>query len=35
MRGKMVTAHAEVSVDDPDELVAKVVRERQQSSVSG
>ncbi|MEP7360587.1 MAG: sensor domain-containing diguanylate cyclase [Chloroflexota bacterium] len=35
MRGKMVTAHAEVSVDDPAELVAKVVRDRRQITVSG
>lgn len=35
MQGKMVTARAEVSVDDPDELVAKVARSRQQLSVSG
>jgi len=35
MRGKMVTAHAEVSVDDPDELAAKAVRERRQMNVSG
>jgi diguanylate cyclase (GGDEF)-like protein len=35
MRGKMITARAEVSVDDPNELVAKVVRERRQMSVAG
>ncbi len=35
MRGKMVTAHAEVPLDDPDELVAQVARSRQQMSVSG
>jgi transcriptional regulator with GAF, ATPase, and Fis domain len=35
MRGMMVTAHAEVSVDDPEELIAKVVRDRQQASASG
>lgn len=35
MRGKVVTAHAEVSVDDPNELVARVVRERRQMSVTG
>jgi diguanylate cyclase (GGDEF)-like protein len=35
MRGKMITAHAEVSADDPNELVAKVVRERRQMNVTG
>jgi len=35
MRGKMITAHAEVSVDDPNELVAQVVRERRQMNVAG
>ena len=35
LRGKMTTAHAEVSVDDPSELVARVVRERRQASVDG
>jgi diguanylate cyclase (GGDEF)-like protein len=35
MRGQMATAHAEVSVDDPAELVAQVVRDRRQLSVSG
>ena len=35
LRGKMATARAEVSADDPGELVAKVVRERRQMSVSG
>jgi diguanylate cyclase (GGDEF)-like protein len=31
----MITARAEVSVDDPNELVARVVRERRQMIVSG
>ena len=35
LSGKMITARAELSADDPDELVAKVVRERRQMSVSG
>jgi diguanylate cyclase (GGDEF)-like protein len=35
LRGKMITAHAEISADDPNELVAKVVRERRQASVGG
>lgn len=35
MRGKMITARAEISVDDPNELVAKVARERRQMNVSG
>jgi diguanylate cyclase (GGDEF)-like protein len=35
MRGKLITARAEISVDDPNELVAKVVRERRQMHVSG
>ena len=35
LSGKMATARAEVAVDDPDELVAKVLRERRQTSVSG
>ena len=35
MRGKMITAHAEVSLDDPNELVAQVARERRQMTVSG
>jgi diguanylate cyclase (GGDEF)-like protein len=35
LRGEMVTARAEISADDPNELVAKVVRERRQASVSG
>ncbi|MEP7378694.1 MAG: sensor domain-containing diguanylate cyclase [Chloroflexota bacterium] len=35
MRGMMVTAHAEVSLDDPEEIVAKVARARQQMTVSG
>lgn len=35
MRGKMITARAEVSVDDPNELVAKVARERRQINVTG
>jgi diguanylate cyclase (GGDEF)-like protein len=35
MRGKMITARAEVSVDDPNELVATVARERRQMTVSG
>jgi diguanylate cyclase (GGDEF)-like protein len=35
MRGKMITAHAEVSVDDPNELVAQVARERRQMNVAG
>jgi diguanylate cyclase (GGDEF)-like protein len=35
MRGKMITANAEISLDDPSELVAKVARERKQTSVIG
>jgi diguanylate cyclase (GGDEF)-like protein len=35
LRGKMVTAHAEVSLDDPNELVAQVARSRQQMSMGG
>lgn len=35
IRGKMITARSEISVDDPDELVAKVVRERRQMNVTG
>ncbi|MEA2677169.1 MAG: hypothetical protein QOJ81_1310 [Chloroflexota bacterium] len=35
MRGKMITARAEVSVDDPNELVAKVARDRRQMNVTG
>jgi diguanylate cyclase (GGDEF)-like protein len=35
MRGKMITARAEVSVDDPNELVAQVARERRQMNVAG
>lgn len=35
MRGKLIAARAEVSLDDPNELVAKVARERRQISVNG
>ncbi|HEY8135161.1 MAG TPA: diguanylate cyclase [Candidatus Limnocylindrales bacterium] len=35
LRGKMITARAEVPLDDPEELVAKVARERRQMSISG
>ena len=35
LSGTMATARAEVAVDDPEELVAKVLRERRQTSVSG
>jgi diguanylate cyclase (GGDEF)-like protein len=35
LRGKMITAHAEVALDDPDELAAKVARERRQMNVAG
>jgi diguanylate cyclase (GGDEF)-like protein len=35
LRGKMMTARAEVSADDPNELVARVVVERRQMTVSG
>lgn len=35
LRGKMITARAEISIDDPDELAARVVRERRQMSVAG
>lgn len=35
MRGKMITARAEVALDDPNELVAQVARERRQMTVSG
>jgi diguanylate cyclase (GGDEF)-like protein len=35
LRGKMITARAEISIDDPDELAARVVRERRQMTVAG
>lgn len=35
LRGKMITARAEVPLDDPEELIAKVARERRQMSISG
>src|SRR5688500_385701 len=35
MRGKLITARAEVSVEDPNELMAKVARERRQMNVTG
>lgn len=35
LRGKMITARAEVSLDDPNELVAQVARERRQMNISG
>lgn len=35
MRGKMITARAEVPLDDPNELVAKVARDRRQMNVTG
>ena len=35
MRGKLITARAEVSLEDPNELIAKVARERRQTNVTG
>jgi len=35
MRGRMITARAEISVDDANELVAQVARERRQMNVAG
>ena len=35
MRGRMIAARSEVSVDDPAELAPQVVRERRQINVSG
>lgn len=35
MRGKMITARSEVSLDDPNELVAQVARDRRQMTVTG
>ncbi len=35
MDGRTLTAHAEVSVDDPEELVARVVRDHSQLTVEG
>ena len=35
MRAKLIAARAEVSVDDPAELVARVVRERRQITLDG
>lgn len=35
LRGKKLASRAEVSGDDPNELIARVVRERRQVSVSG